>query len=108
MNDKQSRDEFQRAALHAVSAVQVAIDEHPIASIAATAGAGYVLAAGLPSWLVRAGAAIAMRTVAREVTSIALDTIAQNQAKSGPVPAHETAATPDIEPQVEPAHAPAK
>lgn len=82
MSDEQTGDELKRAAAHAVTAAQLAIHEHPIAAVAASAGAGYILAAGVPSWLVRAGATIAMRTVAREVASVALDTIAANKAEA--------------------------
>lgn len=83
MSDEQTGDELKRAAAHAMTAVQLAINEHPIAAVAAGAGAGYVLAAGVPSWLVRAGAAIAVRTVAREVVSVAIDTLAANKATAG-------------------------
>jgi hypothetical protein len=82
MSGEQTTDELKRAANHALAAIQIAVQEHPIASVAAGAGAGYILATGLPSWMVRAGAAIAVRTVAREIVAVAINTIAATEART--------------------------
>ena len=67
---------LQGLAEHAAGVVEMAARAHPAATVAVGAGAGYILAAGLPSWLVRAGAAMAARTVAREVVQVAVATVA--------------------------------
>ncbi|MCR9160019.1 MAG: hypothetical protein ACE37F_38150 [Nannocystaceae bacterium] len=72
---KPEPSDFELAAAHAANGVYKAVAEHPLATVAAGAGVGYVLAAGVPSWLVRAGATVALRTVTREVIRAAVETV---------------------------------
>ena len=67
--------DLELAAAHAANALHRQAVEHPLATAAASAGVGYILAAGVPSWLVKAGASIALRTVTREILSVAVESI---------------------------------
>lgn len=67
--------ELELAAVHAANALHQQAVEHPLASVAASAGVGYILAAGVPSWLVKAGTSIALRTVTREIVSAAVESM---------------------------------
>jgi len=72
MSESTLAKEMEAIAAATISTVQHAVNEHPFATVAAGVGAGYVLGAGLPSWLVRAGATIGTRVVMREVVSAAV------------------------------------
>ena len=72
MSESTLTQELEAIAAATVRTVQHAVSEHPFATVAASVGAGYVLGAGLPSWLVRAGAAVSTRVVMREVIAAAV------------------------------------
>ncbi len=105
MSDEQASEELRRAADHTLAAIQIAVQEHPIASVAAGAGAGYILATGLPSWMVRAGAALAVRTLARQIVAVAIDTIAATETGPRAHASHASHASEDPAPAGEPASA---
>jgi len=75
MSEATLGEEVEAIAAATVSTVHHAVQEHPYATVAAGLGAGYVLASGVPDWVVRAGAAIGVRMVMREVVSAAVDTL---------------------------------
>jgi hypothetical protein len=60
-------------ALLAVAKLGEGVKTHPVSTLAGAAGAGYILAAGLPDVLVRVGASVALRALARRVVGSALE-----------------------------------
>lgn len=58
--------DLQAMAYLAAEKAREQVQTHPVRSLAAAFGVGYVLGGGLPNWALRVGAAVAMRTLSQE------------------------------------------
>ncbi len=83
MSETTLTEEVEAIAAATVTTVQHAVQEHPIATVAASVGAGYVLGVGIPSWVVKAGATIGTRILFREVVAAAMSSLNPNATKPG-------------------------
>lgn len=63
MDDQGNEVDFQAVAYKAAAMAKESVHERPVTALAAAFGVGYVLGGGLPNWMVRVGAAVAMRSL---------------------------------------------
>lgn len=63
MDDQGNDLDLQAVVYKAAAMAKDSVHERPVTALAAAFGVGYVLGGGLPNWMVRVGAAVAMRSL---------------------------------------------